>query len=280
MTSQHPLPSGLHVPARGTGDPVVALHGSASSGAQWRSLVGYLEGRFCVFTPDLPGYGGSWRTATTGLAGDARAIAALLDRIGRPVHLVGHSWGGAVALKIAAERPEAVRSLTVIEPAALHLLRAGGPADRRLHAEVMSLGTALDPNAGPERRIAAMRLVIDYWNGAGAWGRTSGGLQGFLLGCHDRIRAEFRALAREEGGVADLERITCPTLAVMGLESPVASLRVTEIVAGAVPRAVLRMVADAGHLLPLTDPHVVDPMIAAHILAASRVGGEAASFAA
>ncbi len=280
MTSQHPLQSSLHVRARGTGDPVVALHGSASSGAQWRSLVGYLEGRFRVFTPDLPGYGGSWRTATTGLGGDARAVAGLLDRIGRPVHLVGHSWGGAVALKLAAERPEAVRSLTVIEPAAFHLLRAGGPADRRLHAEVMSLGAALDPDAGPARRIAAMRLVIDYWNGAGAWGRTSAGLRAFLLGCHDRIGAEFRAIEREAGGIADLERIPCPTLAVMGLESPVASLRVTEIVAGAVPRAVLRMVADAGHLLPLTDPHVVDPMIGAHIVAAGRSGGSAACHAA
>ena len=50
MTSQHPMDFVLHHRVRGAGNPVVALHGSASSGAQWRSLVGYLEGRFRVVT--------------------------------------------------------------------------------------------------------------------------------------------------------------------------------------------------------------------------------------
>ena len=59
MSSQRPLVPGLEYRVRGEGNPVIALHGSASTGAQWQSLVGYLEGRFRVYTPDLPGYGGS-----------------------------------------------------------------------------------------------------------------------------------------------------------------------------------------------------------------------------
>ena len=280
MTSQHPMDSALHCRVRGVGRPVIALHGSASSGAQWRSLVGYLEGRFRVFTPDLPGYGASAHLPVGGLAGDARAVAGLIDGIGGPVHLVGHSYGGAVALKLAAMRPEAVRSLTVIEPVAFHLLRAGGEVDRRLYREVMAIGAAMDPAAGPGRRIAAMRLFIDYWNGAGAWARTSAGLRAFLLGCHDRVRADFRAIAGEQGGVAELARIACPALAVMGLESPLPSMRVTEIVARALPRAVLRMVPEAGHMAPLTDPHIIDPMIGDHLVAADRALRGAPSIAA
>ena len=91
MTSQHPMELRSRCRVRGAGHPVVALHGSASSGAQWRSLVGYLEGRFRVITPDLPGYGASAHLPVGGLAGDARAVAALIDRIGGPVHLVGYS---------------------------------------------------------------------------------------------------------------------------------------------------------------------------------------------
>ena len=72
MTSQHPMDSALHYRVRGAGRPVIALHGSASTGAQWRSLVGYLEGRFRIFTPDLPGYGASAHLPVGGLAGDAR----------------------------------------------------------------------------------------------------------------------------------------------------------------------------------------------------------------
>jgi pimeloyl-ACP methyl ester carboxylesterase len=270
----------LHHRVRGAGKPVIALHGSASSGAQWRSLVGYLEGRFCVVTPDLPGYGGSAHLPVGGLAGDARAVGALIDRIGGPVHLVGHSYGGAVALKLASLRSEAVGSLTVIEPAAFHLLKAGGEGDRQLHREVMAIGAAMDLAAGPARRVAAMRLFVDYWNGAGAWARTSAGLRDFLLGCHDRVRADFRAIAGEAGGPAELAGIACPALAVMGLESPAPSMRVTEIVARALPRASLRMVPEAGHMVPLTDPHVIDPMIGDHLVAADRAARSARSIAA
>ena len=61
-----------------------------------------------------------------------------------------------------------------------------------------------------------------------------------------------------------------PTLAVMGLDSAPTSMRVTEIVAETLPRAVLRLVPDAGHLAPLTDPHLVDPMVAGHLVAVDR----------
>lgn len=270
MSSQRPVVPGLEYRVRGEGNPVIALHGSASSGAQWRSLVGYLEGRFRIYTPDLPGYGGSAPASGVGLAGDAGAVGALIDRIGGPVHLVGHSYGGAVALKIASTRPASVRSLTVIEPVAFHLLRQGRKADRRLYDEVMGIGAAMDPASGPRGRIAGMRRFIDYWNGAGAWARTSSALRDFFLQCHDRVHADFAAISGEQDGPEDLARIAAPTLAIMGLDSPTPSLRATEIVARALPRAVLRMIPDAGHMAPLTDPHVIDPMIGDHLVAADR----------
>jgi len=245
--------------------PVVALHGSAGSGAQWRSLVGYLEGRFRMHTPDLPAGG-------EGLASDARAVEALVARIGGPVHLVGHSYGGAVALKLAAMRPEAVRSLTVIEPAAFHLLRGGSAGDRALYEEAMAVGAAMEGRG----RVAGMRGFIDFWNGPGAWRRTSAELRRVLLGRHERVRADFRAIAGEPDGMAGLGRIGCPALAVMGLQSPAVSLRVTELVAEALPRATLRLVPDAGHMAPWTDPHVIDPMIGNHLMAVERLGRQAA----
>ena len=223
MSSQRSTLSGLEYEVHGEGNPVIALHGSASTAAQWKSLTGYLEGRFRIYTPNLPGYGGSAPAPTPGLAGDAQVIGALIDRIGTPVHLVGHSYGGALALKLASSRPDAVRSLTVIEPVAFHLLRRGTEADRRLYDDVMWLGAAMDPDSGEGARIAGMRRFIDYWNGPGAWARSSPALRDFFLKCHDRVRADFAAIAGEEDGMAELARIGSPTLAIMGLDSPTSS---------------------------------------------------------
>ncbi len=270
MANLHLDGGALHYRVQGEGAPVVALHGSASTGAQWRSLVGYLEGRFRIYTPDLPGYGASSLAATGGLGGDAAAIGALVERIGEPVHLVGHSYGGAVALKLAGRRPEAVRSLTVIEPVAFHLLMGGDAADRALFAEAAGLAARTLKGVLGRDRVAAMRGFIDYWNGEGAWRRTSAGLRQFFLDCAERVCADFRGVLFEPGGREALEAIGCPTLAVMGLDSAPTAMRVTEIVAETLPRAVLRLVPDAGHLAPLTDPHIVDPMIAGHLVAADR----------
>jgi pimeloyl-ACP methyl ester carboxylesterase len=267
MAQLHANGRRLHYRAEGEGAPVIALHGSASTGAQWRSLVGYLSGRFEIFTPDLPGYGASDPVPAGGLAADAAAVTGLAARIGAPVHLVGHSWGAVVALQVARQQPALVRSLTLIEPVAFHLLRDGAPGDRAVLAEVEALQRGIDADAASGSPAAAMERFIDFWNGSGAWARTSPRLRAFFLGCLDRVRADFRAVAAERWSVADLGQVDVPALAVMGLGSPVAGMRMTELVARALPRAVLRLVPDAGHLAPLTDPHVVDPMIGAHLAA-------------
>ncbi len=102
----------------GAGVPVVLLHGSASDSRQWRSLTGWISGRYRVIAPDLPGYGGSHRVRRGAtLETLAETLAPMLTP-GAPVHLVGHGFGGAVALKAACMFPGHVRSLTLIEPTA------------------------------------------------------------------------------------------------------------------------------------------------------------------
>ena len=261
--------SHLYYREAGAGAPVLALHGSAATSAQWRFLAGALEGRLRLIAPDLPGYGRSeaLEDGAPDLARVAARVAPLIDAGGEPVHLVGHSFGGAVALKIALAMPERVKSLTLIEPAAFHLLRAGGPGDRRLHAEIAGVASDLRGFVAEGDPWNGMARFIDFWNGPGAWGRSSDALRLTLAACIGQVDDDFAAIAAEADRLGDYARITAPTLAVMGLESPAVSMRVTELVAGAVPGARLELVPDAGHMAPLTDPHVVDPMIRRHLLA-------------
>jgi lipase len=267
---------GIHYREQGAGAPVIALHGSASAGSQWRSLVGCLEGRFRVITPDLPGYGRSAPLAgPPSLGRVAAAVGALVEAQGEPVHLVGHSFGGAVALKIAAAMPDRVKSLTLIEPAAFHLLRTAQLSDRRLLAEIEGVADTLHRFACEGDAWSGIGRFVDFWNGEGAWRRTGRRLRAAMAGTIEQVLDDLAAVEGERGTLDDLAAVAVPALCVMGLESPVAAMRVTELVARSLPNARLEMLADAGHMAPLTDPHVVDPMIRRHLIAAELGGAPA-----
>src|SRR5258706_13815732 len=103
----------------GRGEPVVLLHSSGSSAAQWRALIERLSRAFRVLAPDLYGYGatGAWPArAPFTLEDEARIVHALLEGCDEPGHLVGHSYGGAAALHAARRRASPVRSRVLITP--------------------------------------------------------------------------------------------------------------------------------------------------------------------
>ncbi len=100
------------------GDPIVLLHGFPQRATSWAALSPLLHAQgYRTVAPDQRGYSPGARPAgrkayaLPALAGD---IAALIDKIGRPVHLVGHDWGAAVAWTVAAHHPAKIRSLTAV----------------------------------------------------------------------------------------------------------------------------------------------------------------------
>lgn len=106
----------LHVTEWGDGERVVLVHGGTpGGGAMSFAAQEVLSERWHLVLPDRPGHGQSPRQGREDFERDAALIQPLL---GERSHLVGHSYGGMVALCLAVERPEAVRSLTLIEPPA------------------------------------------------------------------------------------------------------------------------------------------------------------------
>ena len=101
-------------------EPVVLLHGIGRSLEDWQPTHDLLARDHRVTSLDLPGFGLTRRLrGSSGLPGFARAVAALLDSLGerRPVHLMGNSLGGAVAMTLAAEHPGQVASLVLVSSA-------------------------------------------------------------------------------------------------------------------------------------------------------------------
>src|SRR5437764_15082163 len=112
----------------GTGTPVVLLHASLGSKSQWSTLIERLSRRFCVVAVDLHGYGDNTSLRTPAPFRLDDEVDLVMDRLDAAVdprariHLVGHSYGGLVALRLAQRHPHRVASVCVYEPVVMRLL--------------------------------------------------------------------------------------------------------------------------------------------------------------
>ena len=255
----------------GSGETVLLLHATASSGAQWQSLSETLRSGYRVLAPDLYGYGETDPWPGHGpfaLAEEAALADAVLADAGQgPIHLVGHSYGGAVALRFAMQQPERLRSLVLIEPVAFHLLRdeALGPANRHLFSEVMEVADLVSSAAASGDYRSAMARFVDYWNGDGAWMRTKPELQAALARRTPKVALDFWATMTESTPRTAYRRIAVPTLVLRGARSPRPTRRIAELVAESLPESRLQTIDGAGHMLPLSHKEAVNAAVAEHL---------------
>ncbi len=239
----------------GSGAPVILLHASASNGCQWKSLVNQLSQRWKVIVPDLPGYGGSQDPVAAGCRGlepQALAVLDLIDHFGGQAHVVGHSMGGAVAMRLAVGVPECLRSLTLIEPTCFHLLRSGSREDQELFGEIQSLSRRIAAAAVDGEVNAGMRRFIDYWNGQGAWAMMQSSQRIKASQYIGRIMADFAAGLAENWSVEQIRELLSPLVVISGTESPAPALRAAEVIVGAASGSKHHSIAGAGHMLPST----------------------------
>lgn len=256
--------------AAGSGETVLLLHSSACSSAQWRALGEMLQARYRVLAPDLYGYGQTDQRpgpASPGLTDAAALVDAVLSGQAERVHLVGHSYGGAIALRSAADRPERLLSLTLIEPVAFHLLSHAPSltAERALFREVADLAADVTQAAGDGDGRRGMARFIDYWNGAGAWARLRPDQQTALALQTARVALDFRDTMTDPTRIETLQRIAAPALVLRGSESPQPSRRIAALLARILPNARLQTIEAAGHMLPLTHTEAVNAAILDHL---------------
>ena len=248
--------------------PVVLLHCSGSSGAQWRALAELLGTRRRVFAPDLIGYGASapWsRQGRFRLAEEAAAVRSVIGRLGEPVHLVGHSYGGAVALHIARTRPELLRSLTLVEPSAFHLLRGGDATDRAALFEISAVAAAAKAALDAGDHAGGFGRFVDYWSGPGSWAGMPAEKRAAFAPQLAKVVLDFEALLGEPAELEDVADIGLPALILQGGATKRPSQRVCRRLCHALPAAASKVVPGAGHMLPITHRDEVNRHIVAHI---------------
>ena len=252
----------------GSGEPVVLLHSSCSSRRQWRRLVAELTGRYRTLALDLHGYGEtSWPADPDAFSIDdeVRLVEHVLDRIDRPAHLVGHSYGGVVALATALRHPRRVRSLALHEPVVFQLALAGPLAP--VGAEITRMVELLAERVEAGAPAAAAEHFIDYWRGEGTWAALPERGRQAAARVIPKLPVELRAMLRSPYTLRDYGTIRSPVCLLAGTVGRAAARRVAELLATVFPNGSLQLVADAGHMAPVTHPQLVNPRIAAHLAA-------------
>lgn len=255
---------------KGRHEVVVLLHCSGSSGAQWTALREALGDRCQVLTPDLYGYGeaDAWPGQRAfALTEEATAIESLFPADGRGVHLIGHSYGGAVALRLASEHPQRIRSLTLIEPVAFHLLRAPpGKEPDPLLEEIQTVSAAVLQAMRRGDYCAGMAHFVDYWSGAGSWLRTSEQSRTTLCRCIGKVVLDFHAAMNEPTSGEAYGRFAFPILLICGERSPVPTRRIVELLHAVMTKARLKAIPGAGHMAPITHRDIVNAAIIDHLM--------------
>jgi pimeloyl-ACP methyl ester carboxylesterase len=221
-----------------------------------------------VVAPDLHGYGRSdpWPgRAPLRLADEAVIAARLFDVCDGPVHLVGHSYGGAVALRLALDHPGRLRSLTLIEPVAFHLLRNGDFRGIGCFGEIRRVAQAVNLAVSNGDYRSAMTGFVDYWGGPGTWARLSDRHRDAVTRVAPAVALNFWSTMTEPQVLSDYALPRLPTLLLRGDRSPAPTRRIVDLLAAVIPDARVETVAGGGHMSPLTHPDVANTAIIDHL---------------
>ncbi len=246
---------------RGTGDPILLLHGFPQTGECWRRVAELLSESHRVIVPDLPGFGRSSAPPAYDAATVADILADLLDAAGaKRATIVGHDWGGSLAFAMALAHPERVEKLVVTNAPfrkldlrrGFHFLAFNLPvvpelafrmAGDRLVTFMLRAGSArkeafaddaIRPYVEAYRDPAAVRSALAYY-------RTL-------------TRKVIARRLRPKGTPSTARRIEAPTLLVWGMRDPALPPSLLQGILHDIPQAHAVRLAGVGHFVPEEAP--------------------------
>jgi len=249
----------------GSGPAVVLLPGSCGTGAAWRPVIAALGNQFRSVTTSLLGYGGTSERRIAGdpsISSNAEAMESVVRKAGGRVHLVGHSFGGLVALAIVLRNRVSLASLVIIEAPAVDLLR-----ERKQHRHYRTFRRMTDAYfadlaAGNVEAIAAM---IDFYGGAGTFASWPPRSRAYAVETTPVNILDWADAYGFPLSAALLGTLAIPLLIVRGGASPEAVQRANALLCEFSSNATLATIDGAAHFAITTHAGEIAHRIAAHI---------------
>jgi len=254
----------------GTGPTIVLVPGSCSTGAVWRPIMAEWGDRFRCVTTSLLGYGGTAERRTpqdAAIAHEAEILEAVVRRAGGRVHLVGHSFGGTVALAVALRKHVPLASLTIMEAPAAELLRAMGE-DRLYDAFREMTEHYFAAFAGGEKE--AIARVMDFYGGPGTFASWPPRARAFAVEATPVNILDWASSYGFSLSPALLATVDVPTLILRGAASHPAVQRANALLSECIAGASLTTISGAAHFMIATHGQEVARTIAQHLLSAVK----------
>lgn len=253
--------------AAGKGPTVILLHSSVSGARQWRRLIADLENRYHVVAVNMMGYGAtpSWKAGRPMRLDDqVDHVEAVLPPGDGSISIVGHSYGGTVAMKAAARFGARIRRLVLLEPNPFFLLKQAGRSEA--FAEAMTVCGWIRTAAKTGDWSTAAVPFADYWGGPGSWqvtppDRRESFIEALKPNFHewDSVLAETMPL---EVWSRSLPEATMHAMAARTVRPIV---EIGHLMQGACPHWRFETYAEGGHMAPLTHPALINPIVAGYL---------------
>jgi pimeloyl-ACP methyl ester carboxylesterase len=224
------------------------VHGSPGNAQVWRGIAETLAPHFRLLLPTLPGNSRQAPEPSDSIVAEARGLLDILPAA--PITIVGHSYGGLVALRLATLDPRRVARLLLLEPVAIGALGLGGDADDTFTATRRHFDSYLAAaDAGTQDAIGAM---VDFWFGPGTFTAMPERMrQGLNAGTRTNAR-NVRATFADDMTAADLAALKMPIRLVVGERSPPTAGRIASAIAQLAPHAEIVPLPGGTHAMPQT----------------------------
>jgi pimeloyl-ACP methyl ester carboxylesterase len=250
-----------------SGPVVMVVHSSVSGARQWRRLMDDFKDRFHVRAVNLFGYGKTppWPAETTqSLDDQARLVEAALPANADEIYLVGHSFGGSVAMKATSRLGGRVTKLVLLETNPFYLLAQSDRLDA--FAEAMDLRDCIKKfGALDEWAIAAERFA-DYWGGQGTWQNMPLERRVAFAEALKPNFFEWDAVMNETTAAEEWASVLPRATLLEYDPGTVLPIReITSILRQCCPAWISKEVPGAGHMAPLTRPDLINPLVSSFL---------------
>lgn len=259
------FPTDVEYEERGQGPALLLLPGSFGMGSGWKGLTDRLARSYRIVTTSLLGYGATAERRPDGNATmrqQSEVIDRILERIGAPAHVVGHSFGGLAALAHAVDGTIAPASLVLVEANPLGLLKTSGEAE--LYAMFGAMTRAYFAAFAAGQPDAA-RHVIDFYGGDGTFAALPAKVRDYVIKTTPANVRDWSSGTPFEPPPSVYHQIAATTLVVRGGDGHPAMMRIAELLAEAIPHARLETIAGGSHFLPATNPAELARLLDAHV---------------